>query len=427
MTVTANTNRNWPSSPTRGLSLQSVLLPEDSATHEVETWGVTAVEKMSFAAFESAGEAIVITDLAGNIQYANPAFEKISGYRRDEIIGQNPSLLKSGKHPASFYQRLWETLGRGEVWQGSFVNRRKDGSTYNSEQTIAPILTATGQRIGYVSIHEDVSKRVRFDEQRRERELASVREAANQRVHLARHELELARQVQNRLYPRTAPEILGFDVAGAAFPAEETCGDYYDFIPLPDGRLGVVLGDVSGHGLGAALIMAETRACVRTLLLSMGDVDEILHRINQLLVHDLETGRFVTLLLAILDPTTRSLTYSAAGQPGYHFHSSGDVTRLDNSGMVLGLLDDASIPPGERITLAPGELIFLATDGLQETHTNGGAMFGVEQTLELVRANRHQRSRDIIEELNETASRFRQGAPQEDDITMVVIKATWKE
>ncbi len=385
---------------------------------------VTAVEKMSFAAFESAGEGIVITDLAGNIQYANPVFEKISGYRRDDLIGQNPRILKSGKHPASFYQRLWQTLGRGDVWRGAFVNRRKDGTTYHSEQTIAPVRTSTGQSIGYVSIHEDVSARVRFDEQRRTRELQNVRDAADERVRLGRHDLELARQVQNRLFPRTAPEIPGFDLAGSVLPAEETCGDYYDFIPLPDGRLGIVLGDVSGHGLGPALIMVETRACLRTLLHGLGDVQAILLRINQLLVHDLESGKFVTLLLAILDPATRTLTYSAAGQPAYHFSSSGHVTRLENSGMVLGLLDDPGIPPGERITLAPGELIFLATDGLQETQTSDGAMFGIEQTLNLVRTHRHQRSRDILKELNASASRFRQGAPQEDDITMVIIKAT---
>ncbi len=265
---------------------------------------------------------------------------------------------------------------------------------------------------------------MKFDETRRARELQNVRDSADERVRHARLELELARQVQNRLFPRTAPVIAGFDLAGSVLPAEETCGDYYDFIPMPGGRIGIVLGDVSGHGLGPALIMVETRACLRTLLQGLDDVQVILQRINQLLVHDLETGRFVTLLLAILDPVTRSLTYSSAGQPGYHLRSSGQVTRLENSGMVLGLLDDAGIPPGEQITLAPGELIFLATDGLQETHTDDGSMFGMEHAQDLVRTNRHLPAHVIIDELNAAASRFRQDAPQEDDITMVVIKAT---
>lgn len=385
--------------------------------------GVTHAEKLSYAAFESAGEGIVITDLAGNIQYANPVFEKISGYRRDEVIGQNPRILKSGKHPPSFYERLWRTLCRGEVWRGSFVNRRKDGATYTSEQTIAPMRTSAGECIGYVSIHEDVSERVRFDETRRARELESVRAAADERMRLARHELELARKVQQRLYPRSAPELAGFDLAGSVIPAEETCGDYYDFIPMPDGRLGIVLGDVSGHGLAPAMIMVETRACLRTLLQSSDEVDVILQRINELLVHDLE-GKFVTLFLAILDPAQHSFVYSTAGQPAYLFNSSGEVTRLDNSGMVLGLMSDAGIPRGERITLAPGELLFISTDGLPETHDANDAMLGTEPMLELLRANRHKSARDIVQELNEAAVRFRQGAPQEDDITMIVLKST---
>lgn len=387
-----------------------------------EPYVVTGLEKMSLAAFESAGEAIVVTDLAGTIEYANPAFEKISGYRRDEVIGQNPRVLKSGQHPPAFYQRLWQTIRNGNTWKGSFINRRKDGAIYHSEQTIAPMFDTDRRQIGYVSIHEDVSERVHSEEERRTSELRSIQDAADERVRLARHELELARQVQNRLFPQASPQLPGIDIAGAALPAEETCGDYYDFIPMPDGQLGVVLGDVSGHGLGPALIMSETRACLRVLSQSLGEVDEILHRVNQLLVHDLETGRFVTLFFAILDPATRSLIYATAGQPAYHFDSAGRVTRLNNSGMVLGLLDNADIPRGERINLQPGEIIFIATDGLQETHAPDGSMFGVEQTLEIVRANRHRESRVIIDELCSAARRFRQGAPQQDDLTAVIIK-----
>lgn len=383
--------------------------------------GRDAIE-MHLAAFESAGEAIVITDLSGCVQYANPVFEKISGYRRDEVIGLNPRILKSGKHPASYYERLWQTITSGNVWKGSFLNRRKDGTIYRSEQTIAPMLDKGGQRIGYVSVHEDVSERVRFEESRREVELQYVRDEADERVRLARHELELARQVQARLFPQAPMKLPGIDLMGAAFPAEETCGDYYDFIPLPNHQLGVVLGDVSGHGLGPALVMAETRAYLRALSQSIGDVGEILSRLNQFLVSDLETGRFVSLFLAILDPNSQSLTYSAGGQPAYHFSASGNVTRLDNSGMVLGLLDDAVFPPGERISLLPGDLILVATDGLHETHASDGTMLGMERVFEIVRASQQEESRTIIEELYAAACRFREDAPQQDDITVVILK-----
>lgn len=385
--------------------------------------GTTAIEKMSLAAFESAGEAIVVTDLAGKIEYINPAFEQISGYRRDEVVGQNPRVLKSGQHAPTFYQRLWETISSGRVWKGSFVNRRKDGTIYHAEQTISPVTDPTGRRIGYVSVHEDVSERLRHEELERASELQNVRDEAEERVRTTRHELKLAREVQNRLFPQAPPQIPGFDLAGAVFPAEETCGDYYDFIPMPDGRLGVVLGDVSGHGLGPALIMSETRACLRVLSQSLCEVDEILHRVNQLLVHDLESGRFVSLFFGILDPISRSLVYATAGQPAFHVPASGQVTRLNNSGMVLGLLDDAEIPRGERIDLQPGDVIFVATDGLHETHGADGSMFGIDRTLEIVHSNRHEEAREILEKLHQSACQFRQGASQQDDLTMVAIKA----
>jgi sigma-B regulation protein RsbU (phosphoserine phosphatase) len=156
---------------------------------------------------------------------------------------------------------------------------------------------------------------------------------------------------------------------------------------------------------------------------SLRAVDEILRRVNQLLVHDLETGRFVSLFLAILDPTSRSLVYATAGQPAYHVQASGEITRLNNSGMVLGLLDDAEIPRGERIELQTGDLIFVATDGLHETHAADGSMFGTDRMLDFVRTNRQKGSRAILEGLYESAGQFRQGASQQDDVTMVLIKA----
>lgn len=381
-----------------------------------------SAEEMSLAAFESAGEAIVITDLSGAIRYVNPAFEKISGYRRGEVLGQNPRVLKSGRHPPEYYERLWKTIGSGQVWKGSFLNRRKDGTVYQSEQTIAPMLATDGQQIGYVSVHEDVSERVLNEELQRASELRSVRELADERVRLARQEIQLAREVQRRLFPQAPVAFPGMDVAGAVYPAEETCGDYYDFIPMPDGKLGIALGDVSGHGLGPALVMAETRAYLRALCQNLNDVSAILGRINEFLIHDLECGRFVSLFFAILDPRSRSIVYASAGQPAYYLSSAGDVARLDNSGMVLGLLPDAEIPAGQQIELHPGDLIVAATDGLHETHSANGAMLGMKHTLDVLRAHQHQEARAIIDELYSSACQFRQGAQQQDDITIVVIK-----
>ena len=389
---------------------------------------VTAVEKMSFAAFESAGEGIVITDLAGNIQYANPVFEKISGYRRDDLIGQNPRILKSGKHPASFYQRLWQTLGRGDVWRGAFVNRRKDGTTYHSEQTIAPVRTSTGQSIGYVSIHEDVSARVRFDEQRRTRELQNVRDAADERVRLGRHDLELARQVQNRLFPRTAPEIPGFDLAGSVLPAEETCGDYYDFMEMSDAagdrRLGITVADVAGHGIVAALTMTSVRVLLRSHAGDGAVLKPVIRAVNRHLAADATAGRFVTLVYLVIEPDTREVRWINAGHGSLLLYDPGadSFEEIEGADIPLGVEADWNFHERLRSSWPASAILAIGTDGIWETHNPEGKAFGGARFREVIRTAAQLPAEQICAALVRRLKAFADGTPQRDDVTLVIIK-----
>src|SRR5438270_2942688 len=151
-------------------------------------------------------------------------------------------------------------------------------------------------------------------------------------AHSSDLELRVARRVQQQLFPAGVPPVPGFDIFGVALPAGAAGGDYFDYIPLPGGRLGVVVADVSGHGLGPALLMASTRAYLRALALTHRDLGETLALANGVLCRDTGDGRFVALLFASLDPGTRSFAYAAAGQPGYLLDASGAVTRLDATG-----------------------------------------------------------------------------------------------
>jgi PAS domain S-box-containing protein len=199
------------------------------------------------AVFESAGEAIVVTDLAARIRYANPACERITGYAPAEAIGLNPRLLKSGQHDQEFYQAMWQTLTSGQTWRGSLVNRRKAGTRYDAEQTIAPVIDEKGVPRGYVSVHLNVTERKRLEATLRETEVRLARESAEHALRLARREMELAGSIQQMLFPKSSPELAGFDIAGAVFPAEQTSGNYYHFVPMPNDSLGVVVADVSGR------------------------------------------------------------------------------------------------------------------------------------------------------------------------------------
>ena len=170
-------------------------------------------------------------------------------------------------------------------------------------------------------------------------------------------EFRVAGEIQQRLYPTRAPTLEGFEIAGALYPAKATAGDYFDYIPMLDDCLGIVVGDVSSHGMGPALVMSETRACLRTLAQGHSDVGEILTRANSVLAADSSELHFVTLAMARLDPQDRTMVYASAGQRGYLLHPGFDVTILDSTSLPLGIREDTVVPSSQVYKLQSGDLI----------------------------------------------------------------------
>src|SRR5438128_7289046 len=189
-------------------------------------------------------------------------------------------------------------------------------------------------------------------------------------------ELRIARQIQQKLFPADVPPVPGFDISGIALPASATGGDYFDYFPLPGDRLGIVVADVSGHGLGPALLMASTRAYLRALALTHRNLSETLALANGILCQDTGDGRFVALLFASLDPGTRSFVYVGAGVDGYLLDASGAATRLDATSLPLGIDPDAAFPCAPPRVLEPGHVVLLFTDGLVEARSPDGSYFG---------------------------------------------------
>ncbi len=196
---------------------------------------------------------------------------------------------------------------------------------------------------------------------------------------LARTEAEfrVARRIQQKLFPSTIPRIpgleigaktFGFDISGASFPAEAIGGDYYDFLVLADGSLGIAIGDVSGHGVGPALLMAEARALLRAFAQTEADVSTILSLINRVLVPDVDGDRFITMLLAKLDPRGNTLVFASAGhQTGYLLDAAANMKQsLSSTGIPLGIRNDANFPSRPPIPLQQGDLVVLVTDGVVE-------------------------------------------------------------
>lgn len=237
----------------------------------------------------------------------------------------------------------------------------------------------------------------------------------------AEEKLNVAESVQQTLYPSINPALPGFDITGAAFPTEEGCGDYFDFIPLPDGRLAIAVGDVSGHGLGAALYMVQTRSYIRAFLGQGLDVAETLTQVNRQLSADLVSGNFVTLFLGILNPVTRQLTWTSAGHPGFKLSVDDDYEPVKATNLVLGLLPDVPYCCSS-IQLNAGDILILPTDGIYEAASTEQMLFGRDRMFQCISANRHLPSEQIILALSESCRDFAGENPISDDMTCVLIK-----
>ncbi len=238
------------------------------------------------------------------------------------------------------------------------------------------------------------------------------------------HDLNLAREIQQGALPDRAPPLEGFDVAGWNLPADQTGGDAYDFVEDDAGRVGIMLGDATGHGIGPALVVVECRALIRALVSSTGDLSQILATTNTLLKADLQDNRFVTLCFAFVDPASSTLTYASAGHgPSLHYRAADDeFDELPVSGPPLGVLDDMAYVPGPPVPLGPGDLLVLMTDGIFEYARADDEQFGIERVHDVLRACRHEPCAVMIQRLYDAVMTFSEGAPQLDDLTVIIVK-----
>lgn len=237
------------------------------------------------------------------------------------------------------------------------------------------------------------------------------------------HELRVAQLIQKTLLPKDLPALPGWQVAAYYQAAREVGGDFYDFIYFDDGRLGLVIGDVTDKGVPAALVMATTRSVLRAVAQRVSKPGEVLELVNDILHPDIPSKMFVTCLYAVLDPESGQLRYANAGHDlPYHRHRDGDVTELRATGMPLGLMPGMSYEEKET-SLAPGESILFYSDGIVEAHNEHREMFSFPRLMRLV--GEHEGGPNLKDYLLEDLAAFTgPGWEQEDDITMVTLQRT---
>jgi len=382
--------------------------------------------------------AIAIMDLDANVVSWNPAAERLFGYSQDEAVGRSIDDLvaETPEMRAEVLKYTQQVSGDGRI-DAVTQRSRKDGTLVDVELLAVPV-TVGGDQVGTYAMYHDITDRKRMEEEVRQlnrdlekrvaerteqlkNAMAKQQEAARERERI-QQELRIARLIQQTLLPKSAPELGGYQIAAYYRPAREVGGDFYDFFEVGDGRLGLVVGDASGKGIPAALVMSNTRSVLRTIAQG-GDIapGQVLAEANEFLCPDIPSNMFVTCFYGILDPSSDTFTYANAGHDLPYLHRKGEAEELRSRGMPLGLMPSMRYEEKETI-LQAGESVLFYSDGLVEAHDHEGRMFGFPRLRTLIAEHDDEESSLVDLLMKELYSFTGEGWEQEDDITLVTLE-----
>lgn len=245
----------------------------------------------------------------------------------------------------------------------------------------------------------------------------------NARLHEMEEDLRAARSIQRRLLPEGVPEVPGLDLYGTAMPALEVGGDFYDWLPLGDGKLGCMVADVSGKGMPAALLMAQLQAAFRAQAELAASADRVVNEINRLFGRTLAPDRFVTLFYAVIDPVARQISYANAGHnPALLWTPDGEVHWLTEGGLILGRISSSTQYAAHSVPFCPGCGLVVYSDGVTEAEDKDGTQFGADGLAKSVTAHAHATASEMGARIQAALDHHASGVRQSDDITFAVIR-----
>jgi serine phosphatase RsbU (regulator of sigma subunit) len=259
---------------------------------------------------------------------------------------------------------------------------------------------------------------------RRNVEAALAEAEIRQQLKQVQHDLEIARSIQQSLLPQDRLNLNGFEIAGWNCSADATGGDFFDWKQTSDGRLVVTLADVTGHGIGPALLAAVCRAYSRSSFNSTNDLVAAMRNINRLLAADVPPGRFATFVAVLCSENDNTVELLSAGQGpllSYSSHS-GTFHEIESHSIPLGLMPEINPTPPAVLEMEPGDLLLLVTDGFIEWEDRNGEQFGTERVAKTIQRISNLKPHEIIAELYRSTLEFADGTPQLDDLTAIVIK-----
>lgn len=315
----------------------------------------------------------------------------------------NPDVDRESGHRTQAMLTIPVRNKREEIIGVLQVLNKKEGASFTAEdeEFFRALAIHTALAVENALLYKEAREKKRFEE-----------------------ELQLAGEIQKRLLPDHYPELEGFEVADLSFPCRSVGGDYFDYIDLGERGFACAVGDVSGKGMPAALLMANLQAGLRALVDGTTPITHIMVRLNKLLSRSSATKKFATLFFGQIDCKSRRLEFVNAGHI-YPFlvNAAGEVSYLAEGGTIIGMFEDARYEAGTRDVQA-GDVIVAFTDGVSEARDPDGNEFGVARLVEFVRANRKLSPKRLVLELHREIVSFLRDRPLEDDFTLVVVKAT---
>jgi len=376
-------------------------------------------------AVERASDAIIILQ-NGKFVYANPRALMLSGYSSEEFM--NMPFLRYF-HPdhigkmREYYERreeFYERVARGELKLSFFETAflRKDGSAVFAEISVS-LITYRGLPADLIIIR-DITDRKRIEEEKARLEsqllLKKIQEAKLQK------ELEIARGIQKALLPTEFPQVPGYDFSAINIPSQTIGGDLYYFIELPNDELGISIGDISGKGIPGAVLMANVCATFCGLVRQSRRSNIVIKKLNDALYHHTQANQFTTFFYGILNPRLHTFRYTNAGHnPPILYRQNDTYKELKTGGTILGFLPNIMYRRS-NISLQPGDVLFLYTDGISESLDRRSKEFGVEGIMTCLKKNKRLPAKKILESMLATVLKYTKKVSQEDDLTAVVIK-----
>ncbi len=328
-------------------------------------------------------------------------------------LNKKPLVINDPKNDERFRGIPWDEsirsliavpmMAKSELRGVLTVYNKKDGKPFaeDDQRLLAIIAGQSGQVVENARLYE------------KEKTLVKMQE-----------EVRLAARIQTELLPKSAPTIAGYEIVGRSIPAQEVGGDYFDFIPIDEHRIAFCLGDVTGKGLPASLLMANLQATLRGQTLTTGSPKTCLERSNQLLYQSTSPEKFATLFYAILDLQNHQIHYSNAGHDNPYLCSGHTATkRLKTGGIPLGMLPDFSFEQ-ESVSLEDDSILVAYSDGVTEAMNVQEEMFGEERIAAVIDQHKLAPASEIIDHLVSAVKTFAAGHPQSDDITVVVMRRT---